>query len=912
MKNKFLSLVLAGIFTSALTTQAQAIDEQSKENYFLKYITQLTFEGEKSGEAYFSPDGSEIIFQSVRDGNKFYQIYKMDTKGGDAKLISTGKGKTTCSYFSPDGKKVIYSSSHLDPKSEVEEPKGKKGYSWDFEKSMDIFQANPDGTELKQLTNSKGYDAEATYSHDGKKIVFTSQRDGDLELYIMDSDGKNQKRLTNHKGYDGGAFFSPDGKKIVFRRFDNEGNAQIVIIDSDGKNEKYLTNTKGINWCPSFHPNGKHIVFSSNFEDKKNFELYLMGTDGENLRRITFDKSSDVLPIFSPDGKKLMWTSTRKDKKSQVFIAYFTQEVLLEPKMSTKTLYKDVKFLSDDKLEGRGSGTKGGEIAAKYIAESFKKTGLKYPYPKWNYFQEFKVTVGLKEGKKNSLKFGDKNFTFKKDFSVLSMSDSKKIKGDVVFAGYGITAPEYNYDDYKGLDVKNKIVVLLRHEPQEKDTKSVFNGDKPTTYSELWYKAFNAKKHGAKGIILLNGNNYTDKEDLLMQIKGIGSSGNVGLPFIHLKNNIASNIFLKEAFDIAKIQSTIDTNLRPQSFKLKTKVEISTDLQRDDKKAHNVIGIIEGTDKKLKNEVIIIGAHYDHLGMGGETSLSTSKKHEIHNGADDNASGTAALMEVARKFAIIKNNKRTIAFMAFSGEELGLVGSSYFNNNSLFGKNKKVVAMINMDMIGRLEDEKLTIGGVKTASGFKKIVNDVNSKYDFKLSYFDDGFGPSDHMAFYLKGIPVLFFFTGIHNDYHKPSDDYFKINYPGLNKITDYVTEVVFTIDKNKDKPQYVKMNPPSNMNMLSTGKTSGAYIGAIPDYTSMNSNETGGVKISGVRDGSPADKAGVKANDVIIKFDGTKINGIYDYTYAIKLKKPNDKVEMVVLRDGKEVVLQVIVGKK
>ncbi|MFN4150508.1 MAG: M28 family peptidase, partial [Candidatus Sericytochromatia bacterium] len=269
-------------------------------------------------------------------------------------------------------------------------------------------------------------------------------------------------------------------------------------------------------------------------------------------------------------------------------------------------------------------------------------------------------------------------------------------------------------------------------------------------------------------------------------------------------------------------------------------------------------------------------------------------------------------MEVARKFSIIKNNKRTIAFMAFSGEELGLVGSSYFNNKPIFGKNKKIVSMINMDMVGRLEDEKLTIGGVKTAPGFKKLVNDINGKYDFKLSYFDDGFGPSDHMAFYLKGIPVLFFFTGVHDDYHKPSDDHFKINYPGLNKITDYVTEIAFAIDKNKEKPQYVKMNPPSNMNMLSTGKSSGAYIGAIPDYSSMNSNESGGVKISGVRDGSPADKAGVKANDVIIKFDGTKINGIYDYTYAIKSKKPDDKVEMVVLREGKEVVLQVVVGKK
>lgn len=875
--------------------------ELQKENYFLSNIKQITFDGEKNGEAYFSPDGKEIIFQGIKKNDKFYQIYKMDINGKNVKLISTGKGKTTCSYFSPDGKKIIYASSHLDPESEKKMPTKHGSYSWDFEGSMDIFQANPDGTNLNRLTNTKGYDAEGTYSHNGKKIVFTSQRDGDSELYIMDSDGKNQKRLTNYKGYDGGAFFSPDDKKIVYRRFDNYGNAQIVLMNSDGTNVKEITGSKAINWCPAFHPDGKHIIFSSNISGRRNFDLFIMDYNGNNIKQITYDKNSDVLPIFSPDGSKLMWTSTRKDGKSQIFIADFNNKALNKEDKYNKNLYNDLKYLASDSLQGRRAGTIGADKASEYIANQFSKIGLKKGN-KNSYFQSFDITTGINLTDNNHLKIDENNAELNKDFIPLSFSDNGELNEDLVFVGYGINAPEFGYDDYKNIDVKNKIVVVLRHEPQEKDTNSKFNGNKPTQYSELRYKVFTAKTRGAKGFILVNGEvNYDEKEDELIPLKSFGGTGNLGIPAIQVKNN-----FIKKYINLKEIQENIDKNFKSNSFALNKKISLKVDLKKEYKSTNNVIGFIEGSDKNLKNEVIVIGAHYDHLGLGGNESLSDSKKEEVHNGADDNASGTSSMIELARQLKNYKS-KRTIAFIAFSGEELGLLGSSYFTSNPTL---KNIVAMLNMDMVGRLTDNKLSIGGIKTAKSFESTIKSLNNKYNFKMSYFNDGYGPSDHMAFYLKNIPVLFFFTGIHDDYHRPTDDTYKVNFLGMEKVIKLVKDIAIKIDKNNQKPQLVKIAPSPNMSASSSGKSNGAYLGTIPDYTSMNSNN--GVKISGVREGSPAEKGGLKGEDIIIKFDDIKINTIYDYTYALKAKKPGDKILIIVLRNGKENKLEIIAGKK
>ena len=294
------------------------------EGAYLRNIRQFTFEG-INGEAYFSRDMKKIIFQSIRGNHPYYQIYAMDINGNHQALISGDKGKTTCSYFRPDGKKIIYASTMHNPESgTVPPPKEERKYQWDFDPDMDIYEADPDGSNLKRLTSSDGYDAEGVYSNDGKKIVFTSQRDGDLEIYVMNADGTEQRRLTSSKGYDGGAFFSPDDKHIVFRAFRDPEKpriAQIYIMDAEGKGERQITGTEAVNWAPYFHPSGKYIIFASNPESPRNFDLYVIRPDGTGLKRVTYDEGFDGLPYFSPDGKKLLWTSSRVGGKSQIFIA---------------------------------------------------------------------------------------------------------------------------------------------------------------------------------------------------------------------------------------------------------------------------------------------------------------------------------------------------------------------------------------------------------------------------------------------------------------------------------------------------------------------------------------------------------------------------------------------------------------
>jgi len=278
----------------------------------------------------------KIIFQSIRGDHPYYQIYTMDIDGSNQVLVSGGKGKTTCSYFRPDGKKIIYASTMHNPLSsrppdgEGGGSKGEKRYQWDFDPDLEIYEADPDGSNPRRLTYSYGYDAEGVYSNDGTKILFTSQRDGDLEIYVMNSDGTEPRRLTYSRGYDGGAFFSPDDSEIVFRAFrdpDRPGVSHIYIMDREGKRERQITSRDGVNWAPYFHPSGKYIIFASNSEDPKNFDLYLIRPDGTGLKRITYDPGFDGLPYFSPDGKKLLWTSSRSGGRSQLFIADWVYEV---------------------------------------------------------------------------------------------------------------------------------------------------------------------------------------------------------------------------------------------------------------------------------------------------------------------------------------------------------------------------------------------------------------------------------------------------------------------------------------------------------------------------------------------------------------------------------------------------------
>ncbi len=327
----------------ALAADPVPVDWQKQESAYLKNIKQLTHDFVRAGEGYFSPDGKLIIFQAEEKGeNPFYQIYVMELETGKHWRVSPGNGRTTCAYFHPKEKKIIFASSHLDPdakkhqqdeiKKREEDAKAgiRRRYEWVFDEHMDIFEANYDGSGLKRLTDAKGYDAEGSYSADGKHIVFCSQRDGDLQLHIMDSDGQNVRKLTNApKCYNGGPFFSPDGKRVIFRADRKEKDAlQLFVINADGTGERQLTDTKGVNWAPYWHPDGKHIIYTAAEHkpgERPNYDLWLMNVDSGDTTRISFAPGQDVLPVFSPDGKKVMWSSTRDGRLpgAQVFIADF-------------------------------------------------------------------------------------------------------------------------------------------------------------------------------------------------------------------------------------------------------------------------------------------------------------------------------------------------------------------------------------------------------------------------------------------------------------------------------------------------------------------------------------------------------------------------------------------------------------
>jgi TolB protein len=328
-----------------LSFSQAAAELRTPEEKHLLNVRQLTFGGQNA-EAYFSADGRKLIFQSTRDNLQCDQIFTMNVDGSDQKMVSTGKGRTTCSYFYPSGKKILYSSTHLANAECPPRPDYSKGYVWAVYPGYDIFTANPDGSDLKQLTHANGYDAEATFSTDGKRIVFTSLRNGDLDIYTMTADGKHVKQLTHELGYDGGPFFSPDGKWIIYRAYHPKDEKEVAeykallqqnlirptslelwIMKANGSSKRQITRLGAASFAPSFFPDGKRIIFSSNVGSTGgmgNFELYAVNLDGSNLERITFSPGFDGFPVFSPDGKKLVWASNRNAKaphETNIFIA---------------------------------------------------------------------------------------------------------------------------------------------------------------------------------------------------------------------------------------------------------------------------------------------------------------------------------------------------------------------------------------------------------------------------------------------------------------------------------------------------------------------------------------------------------------------------------------------------------------
>ena len=890
------------------------IGSSSDREEHLSNIRQLTFGGENA-EAYFSEDGTELIFQSTRDGYPCDQIFRMKSDGSDLSKVSTGKGRTTCPYFYPDKKRILYSSTHQESPTCPAPPDRSRGYVWGLY-PYDIYAADRDGTNVQVLSASPGYDAETTIAPDGKQIVFTSDRDGDLELYAMDPNGKNVRRLTHSPGYDGGAFFSADSKKIVWRahpmndpREQKEyqellqahlvkpSQLEIFVMNADGTDVQQVTRNGAANFCPYFHPDGKRIIFASNMNDpaKRNFDLFLIDIDGKNLKQVTFHPAFDGFPMFTRDAKHLVFASNRSAKTpgdTNIFIADWMES---SPAIEESRIRKDVEFLASDEMKGRLTGTPEARKAAEYIAREFQNAGLQTPPEMSSFYQQFEFTSGIKLGSTNTLEMktdtDKKSYVLNTHFTPVGFSDDAKLIGvSVVFAGYGIRAPDLKYDNYEGIDVKGKAVLCYRFGPEGDDPKSPYS-----QFFPLRYKAMIARELGAVALLTVS---ETETEDELLKLRRDSSFGTSGIPVVSIKRSLFLE-WIKASG--SKAPEKTDPHAR-MSFDLpEAQISLTSNLVREKSKSDNVLGWLRA--RAPTKETLVIGAHYDHLGTGMEGSLS-SKWGMVHNGADDNASGVAGLLQMARLFGNRKDQlQRNILFIAFGGEELGVLGSSYFVKNPVIPL-QDVVAMFNMDMIGRLRDEKLIVGGTGTSPAWKEMLKQVNQA-GLKITFNEDGYGPSDHSMFYAKDIPVLFFFTGAHAQYHKPEDDADLIEYKGMVAVLNYVSRIAEKILEMPSKPQFAKVK--SSSQTIGTGGFR-VYLGTIPDY----SEELKGVKLTGVRDGSPAEKAGIRGGDIIVEFGGKQIANVYDYTYALQQHKPGDVVILVVLRGNKRITLQVTLEKR
>ena len=557
-------------------------------------------------------------------------------------------------------------------------------------------------------------------------------------------------------------------------------------------------------------------------------------------------------------------------------------------------IQKDVKHLASDALEGRRTGTNGATEAARYIAAEFKAVGLK-PVAgdaKRNgsespYLQQFPYVAGVKLGKENALTLGNQKLPVDVDWLPLGFSSSSKVSGKLVFVGYGITASELNHNDYATSSAAGNIAVALQGTPDGANPHGRF-----ARFEGVRWKAVAAKNAGAKALVVI-ARETNFKEDRLTRLVYDNTAGDAGLPVIVLSRAAADRLLTASGTSLSQLEQS------PESKTFTGPVSLSTDVVRSEVPAYNVIGMLEGSDPVLKQEYVVIGAHYDHLGRGGEGSGSLSPRSgDIHYGADDNASGTAGVLELARIFtAQNPRPKRTIIFMAFGGEEEGLLGSNYYVNHPLLPL-ASTVAMINMDMIGRMQNRRLVVGGVGTAKEWREIIAADTEKL-FQLTLNEDGFGPSDHSSFYGKQVQVLFFWTGTHTDYHKPTDTFEKINYEDEAAILRLVTRIVAQMDAADKRVTYTtaKSDP--------APRTGGfrVYLGTIPNYADSNN----GLLLDGVRDDSPAAKAGLKAGDRVVKIGNFEIKNVYDYTSALGEMKAGEEYVIEVVRGTERLTLKI-----
>ena len=562
--------------------------------------------------------------------------------------------------------------------------------------------------------------------------------------------------------------------------------------------------------------------------------------------------------------------------------------------ITVNELQDHIKYLSSDTLRGRLTGSEGDSLAAEYIRNMLASYGLS-PIS-GDGFQRFSVTSRLVPGQNNSLTINGKGYSPERDFMPFAFSSGSADESEIIFTGYGFSIEEdsLNWNDYSGVDVKGKWVLILRADPEADKSVSPF-----IPYSSDRGKALQAKDMGASGVLLVSGESF-DPMDTFESLNP--SDFPVGIPALRIKREIADIILSNKKASVSELEKKLNESRKPYSFNTEVKASAGTDIIREMKTTRNVVMILPGEDDILKDEYVILGAHYDHLGMGGKGSPGMAGDTvAVHHGADDNASGVGMMLELAEKFASTgKSHKRSMIFIAFSGEEQGLLGSKYFTENPGIDLSK-VNAMINLDMIGRLPESKLIqISGVGTAEGLKELISAANDTSLAMPVFYDEGYGSSDHTSFYGKNIPVLFYFTGAHSDYHKPQDTWDRINYNGMVSVSSLIYEVAGKLASLPERLEFRESGPKPET--VRTTRKKSVTLGIMPDFAGVVKN---GMRADEVYPERPGALGGMKKGDIITAINGKTVGNIQDYMIRMGQVKNGQQITVDVLRDNRKITL-------